>query len=255
MDPQDTPDTPESAETPFTDQPIPQKYLRYIIPFKSGYKDKRSGKWVELPPTPYMQVHGRIQWALDEHRESGNLLSITTEILSHDNRLVMRATVHSMHGLRTGHAEIEPGEDGIKKAETSAIGRALAMLGYGLINGLASYEDIQAWRDREGEAGPQEPRSGLSGHPVPDMTQPPARSASHTALVQEFERECAARQFLPDRVDRWVRQDFGVPVAGMAQEHLKVALVRILTPPEQGGMSAKRRGFLRGEPSEKAPAA
>lgn len=82
-------------------------------------------------PSDYLQVKWRIKWFRDEHPQG----SIVTEIreLSKD-RCVVHATVTTTEGaVSTGIGSETPDDfkDFIEKAETKAIGRALAALGYG----------------------------------------------------------------------------------------------------------------------------
>jgi len=76
---------------------------------------------------------------------------ITTEILSHENGIIiMRASVHDEDGrlLGTGTAYEKEGSSNINKTsyiencETSCVGRALAMIGLGIDLSVASYEEV-----------------------------------------------------------------------------------------------------------------
>ncbi|ETW99855.1 MAG: hypothetical protein ETSY1_13330 [Candidatus Entotheonella factor] len=101
---------------------------------------------------PYMRVDGRVKMALDEHREQGATLVIQTQFESDpaSDQLLCRATVTSaMLGTVTAHARVflnGPGVDStnpMENAETSAVGRALGFLGYGLYGtGIASAEEV-----------------------------------------------------------------------------------------------------------------
>lgn len=76
---------------------------------------------------------------------------ITTEILSHENGvIIMRASIHDEDGrlLGTGTAYEKEGSSNINKTsyiencETSAVGRALAMVGLGIDLSVASFEEV-----------------------------------------------------------------------------------------------------------------
>lgn len=76
---------------------------------------------------------------------------ITTEILSHENGIIiMRASVHDEEGrlIGTGTAYEKEGSSNINKTsyiencETSAVGRALAMCGLGIDLSVASFEEV-----------------------------------------------------------------------------------------------------------------
>ena len=76
---------------------------------------------------------------------------ITAEILSHENGvIIMRASIHDEDGrlLGTGTAYEKEGSSNINKTsyiencETSAVGRALAMVGLGIDLSVASFEEV-----------------------------------------------------------------------------------------------------------------
>lgn len=82
----------------------------------------------------YLPVAWRLVW----FREERPLWSITTEMLSHDTETkhcVFRAVISDENGapVSCGHGSESARDFGdyIEKAETKAVGRALAMLGYG----------------------------------------------------------------------------------------------------------------------------
>ena len=82
----------------------------------------------------YLPVAARIAWFRKEH----SLWSIITEVEQlADKAVVMKATIKDMLGTVIATArkkETEIGFPGyIEKAETGAIGRALAMCGYGTV--------------------------------------------------------------------------------------------------------------------------
>src|SRR5688572_10565974 len=88
----------------------------------------------EKTEADYLPVAARIAWFRREHP----LWSIITEIeLQADKAVVMKATIKDMLGTVIATArkkETEAGfPDYIEKAETGAIGRALAMCGYGTL--------------------------------------------------------------------------------------------------------------------------
>lgn len=95
----------------------------------------------------YAEVPARI----DAFRQLYPDGSITTELLSNsDGVCVFKATVAdgAGHILGTGHAYEKEGSTFINKTsyiencETSAVGRALGMLGIGIKTSLASYEEV-----------------------------------------------------------------------------------------------------------------
>lgn len=92
---------------------------------------------VDIKGKDYLPVAARIAWMRSEHKD----WRIRTEIYELANKAVlMRATIYDGQGcaLASGHKkETMAGfPDYIEKAETGAIGRALAMCGYGTIQSL-----------------------------------------------------------------------------------------------------------------------
>lgn len=89
---------------------------------------------------PYITVDGRVQMARDEHKALGKRLDILApQILTFKDKTVMTVEVVSeIYGSSTGMIELGTG-GGVDKinpfanAQTSAIGRALGFLGYGLV--------------------------------------------------------------------------------------------------------------------------
>lgn len=116
-------------------------------------------KAVDIKGKQYVLVSDRVLYFI-EHYPDG---SITTELLSkpEDQRVVVKATVRPNAGMLlafTGHSQAVVGEGYINKtsalenAETSAVGRALAFLGIGVIDSVASADEL-------GKAGATEKKS------------------------------------------------------------------------------------------------
>lgn len=104
-------------------------------------------KAVDIKGKAYVQVADRVIYFNETYPDG----SITTELLSEpqDDRVVIKATVTPKEGRSfTGHAQEVVGEGFINKtsamenAETSAVGRALAMMGIGVIESIASVDEI-----------------------------------------------------------------------------------------------------------------
>lgn len=109
---------------------------------------------------PYMTVDGRVQMARDEHRELKKQLHIHQPVIEKlEKKTILSVTVESeMFGTTTGTIEI--GESGavdnknpIANAQTSAIGRALGFMGYGLVGTgiIASADELLDQEEPEGE--------------------------------------------------------------------------------------------------------
>jgi hypothetical protein len=127
-----------------------EDYADYVVVMES--RRKRDGEW-QSSEHAYMAVDGKLAMANEDHRKQGKRLDFGEPKVLLDNaeQLTLLVTVTSeiygtRHGIATSrkkggtNAEREfPWE----VAETSAIGRALAAMGYGLLpgTGLASAED------------------------------------------------------------------------------------------------------------------
>jgi len=87
---------------------------------------------LNLKGKDYLQVAHRILWAREEMPDIG----IETEIVSHDDdKSIVRATIRDASGrvlaTATKHETRQGFGDHLEKAETGAIGRALALIGFG----------------------------------------------------------------------------------------------------------------------------
>ncbi len=141
-----------ACQTAVEDTPEPYRgFLTFIR------QNKRVGGSRQRPlyapiRLPYMRVDGRVKMALDEHRQEGASLVIQTQFDTEplSDQLLCRATVTSaMLGTVTAHARVFLNGHGVdatnpmENAETSAVGRALGFLGYGLYGtGIASAEEV-----------------------------------------------------------------------------------------------------------------
>lgn len=91
---------------------------------------------MKLKGKDYLQVAWRLVWFRDTENGCGSSWGIKTELLAHgDNWAVFRATITNEKGdvISTGHGSESAKDFGdyLEKAETKAVGRALAMLGFG----------------------------------------------------------------------------------------------------------------------------
>jgi hypothetical protein len=87
---------------------------------------------LDLKGKPYLPVAERLIWFREEHPD----WSIETEFLQRDgNASLAKATIRNAEGRQIANAhklETKSGfADFIEKSETSAVGRALALIGYG----------------------------------------------------------------------------------------------------------------------------
>lgn len=98
---------------------------------------------VNIKGKPYMTVAGR----LEEAQSALKSISITTELVPHVELIIVKATVVTPKGTFTGHSAANPAkliekQSPVEVAETSAVGRALGFAGYGVIDGIATADEI-----------------------------------------------------------------------------------------------------------------
>lgn len=106
-------------------------------------------KAVKIQGKSYVLVADRILFFNEQYPEG----SITTELVSplESDSIVIKATVRPDNGHRlfTGYSQAVKGQGYINKtsalenAETSAVGRALAMMGIGVIESVASADEVR----------------------------------------------------------------------------------------------------------------
>jgi hypothetical protein len=111
----------------------PNKYMLKLPKTKKIIGDNGMVKW-EKTETDYLPVAARIAWFRKDHP----YWSIITEVEQlADKAIVMKAMIKDITGQVIATARKKETEIGfpdyIEKAETGAIGRALAMCGYGTL--------------------------------------------------------------------------------------------------------------------------
>jgi hypothetical protein len=111
----------------------PMKYMLKLPKTKKIKMSNGQVKWEQIE-TDYLPVAARIAWFRREHP----YWSIITEAIQKaDKAVVMKATIKDVTGSVIATARKKETEadfpDYIEKAETGAIGRALAMCGYGTL--------------------------------------------------------------------------------------------------------------------------
>jgi hypothetical protein len=174
----------------------PYRGFLMFLPHQKKVGESRGQPLYAEVRTPYFTVDGRVKMALDEHRALGGTFELQTtfEVEPHSGQLVCRATVRStllgqftatarvFLGARSGVNASNPLENG----ETSAVGRVLGFMGYGLVgSGIASAEEVQLAQAARGEAlsTPESPATG----PARPGGKPP--TAKQHALLQDLLRE------------------------------------------------------------------
>lgn len=102
---------------------------------------------VNIHGKDYLTVAGRVELA---HEGVAKGLSISTEMVrASDKGILFRATVTTPKGQFTGHSYASfssqgiTGQSPVEVAETSAIGRALGFAGYGIVEGMATADEVK----------------------------------------------------------------------------------------------------------------
>jgi hypothetical protein len=133
----------------------------------------------------YLPVDARIKWFRDAHPDG----VIETDHVMLDERIavfraVIRATPHEgVAGRATGYGSETPNDfkDYIEKAETKAIGRALAALGYG--TQFVEGDGAEPLADSPVERPPAKPvKQAPRQNVAPDVGPPPVRQGSMSEL-------------------------------------------------------------------------
>ena len=191
--------------------PAPYRGFLMFLPHQKKVGELRGQPLYAEVRTPYFTVDGRVKMALDEHRATGGTFDLQTafEVEPHSGQLVCRATVRStllgqctatarvFLGARAGVNATNPLENG----ETSAVGRVLGFMGYGLVgSGIATAEEVLL---------------AQALHPgAPD--DPPAADATATGSLRTSGKPPTTKQ---QRLLEDLLRETGVPEEAIA-EHL-----------------------------------
>lgn len=168
----------------------------------------------------YAEVNQRIK-AFRKICPSG---SITTEIISLENGIcVMKAVVHDGENnvLGTGHAYEKENSSYINKTsyiencETSAVGRALGMCGFGINTSIASAEEVSnAIRQQETQSKPKAPPQGVPPIPAPPVAAKP--EISHD-MIQNLYALAAFKGRSAAEVEKTSDHYFAKPVSNLTK--------------------------------------
>ncbi len=164
-----------------------EEFADYVVVLQQ--RKRVDDEWTTVE-TPYMMVDGKLAMANEDHRRQGKRLDFAAPQVLVDNpdQLTLLVTVTSelygsRHGIatsrRVGGAEVER-DYAWEVAETSAIGRALSAMGYGLFpgSGLSSADDMLRSNDRR-EAATERRPAGENGNR--QAAQPQGQPPTHAA--------------------------------------------------------------------------
>ncbi|MDQ4077212.1 MAG: hypothetical protein M3220_13310 [Chloroflexota bacterium] len=193
-----------------------------------------NGQW-EKTDAAYMSVDGKIAMANEDHRRQGKQLNFEDPVIlvEDDQQLTLLVAVVSevygrRHGIATsrkvGGSPYETAHPW-EVAETSAVGRALSIMGYGVLpgSGLASADDVS--RAREAENGNQQESQQESQQIElePRRFQPPRSngaprrgqrsvSAFQRQKIEELFAELYPGEDVAAGVDALFQREVGYPV-------------------------------------------
>jgi hypothetical protein len=174
----------------------PEPYRPFIVLIDQHKKigEERHGQgrtpYFARIQVPYMTVDGRVAMAIDEHRAQGKRIEISPPSIVQDEatgQVLCHITVDSeVRGRATGTARVVVADSGVnatnpvENAITSALGRALGFLGYGLIGtGIASADEVLDALAHSGTVpratpAPRAAAATPPAAPAPDPPTPPA---------------------------------------------------------------------------------
>ncbi|MCI0477403.1 MAG: hypothetical protein L0Y55_14250 [Anaerolineales bacterium] len=185
-----------------------EEFADYVIAITQRRRGEEGWQNTEHP---YMTVDGKLAMANQDHARQGKRLDFGPPqvLVDHEDQLTLMVTVTSeiygtRHGIATSRrigGAVAEREFPWEVAETSATGRALSMMGYGLFpgSGLASAEDMlrvgtdaQRGAERrggEGERGSRQslsqPRASLNeARPTYARSHPPLSPVQRNKLIE-----------------------------------------------------------------------
>jgi len=189
------------------------------------------GRW-ERTETAYMNVDGKVAMANEDHRRQEKKMNFEDPVIlvNNEEHLTLLVAINSeaygrRHGIATsrkvGGSPYEAAHPW-EIAETSAIGRALSAMGYGVLpgSGMASAEDIKRAREAETEAA-KEPTPVV---PSREAIRPNRNRNGHTRQrkrpVSPFQQQKIQELFetvYPDRhfesgIEQLFQQLIGYPI-------------------------------------------
>ncbi len=204
-----------------------EDFIDFVVVLES--KRKADDEW-QTTEHAYMAVDGKLAMANEDHRKQGKRLDFAEPHILLDNpeQLTLQVTITSeiygtRHGIATSrrkggtNAEREfPWE----VAETSAIGRALAAMGYGLIPGagLASAEDMLR------SSGVTAAERGGASRRVPLMT-----SNQRNKLIEMYrERQGGSEADALQGLDALFQSTFKHPMSSAVMEEASKVISQLI---------------------------
>lgn len=151
----------------------------------------------------YLEVKWRLVWLRDQHPDA----TIETDLVAHTgNQAIFRAQVTLPSGASAsgwGSEDVSTFQNYIEKAETKAIGRALAALGFGtqfcddMVYGAAEGHVVDAPVNRGGGGGGAQP-TALFGNGRPQAVRDDVRDHAPSPKQMSFIRSVARELKMDD---------------------------------------------------------
>ena len=156
---------------------------------------------------------GRICTQILEHNEESGFILMRAEVFRSTDDAQPSATGHAFEVRGDGYVNRT---SYIENAETSAVGRSLALLGFEVRRGIASREEMEkaarmpAERPAQApESSPPESKPAAKPAPRPAAAESPATEESPN-LDDDIIRNAQQLGYDAAKVRRWVNQKFGV---------------------------------------------
>lgn len=156
---------------------------------------------------------GRICTQILEHNEESGFILMRAEVFRSTDDAQPSATGHAFEVRSDGYVNRT---SYIENAETSAVGRSLALLGFEVRRGIASREEMEkaarmpAERPAQApESKPPEGKPAAKPAPQPAAAESPATEESPN-LDDDIIRNAQQLGYDAAKVRRWVNQKFGV---------------------------------------------
>lgn len=188
---------------------------------------------------------GRICTQILEHNEESGFILMRAEVFRSTDDAQPSATGHAFEVRGDGYVNRT---SYIENAETSAVGRALALLGFEVRRGIASREEMEkAGRmpaeraARAPESKPPETKPASQPAPQPAAAETPATEES-PQLDDEIIRNAQQLGYDAAKVRRWVNQKFGV-TGGLESitEHDKREVLKLFREQAQAAQAKSAR--------------
>jgi hypothetical protein len=204
-------------------------------------------------PDEYITVHeriekfytkwpqGRILTSIVEHNAETGFVLVRAEVYREPDDSLPAATGHAYELKSAGH--VQAGSY-VEVGETSAVGRALALLGFEVRRGVASREEVERG-SRKAQTAPRQPeRTTPTDTPAPQPTERAPRQPSPDAeppadLDSQILSAAEELGYDAAKVRKWVNQKFEV-TGGLEsltphdkREVLKIFKEQAARPPQQ----------------------